>query len=141
MKVYNVSRSIQATPEVIWAILTDASKYPEWDPGMVRVEGNIAPGEKIKVITKLSPNRAFPVKVSEFVTGQKMAWSGGMPLGLFKGQRTYTLSPQEDGATEFSMREVFSGLLFPLFGGSIPDLTPSFEQFADGLKSWAESNG
>jgi hypothetical protein len=26
------------------------------------------------------------VKVTEFVPGQRMVWSGGMPLGLFKGR-------------------------------------------------------
>ena len=61
-----------------------------------------------------------------------------MPLGLFKGVRTYTLTPQGDGTTEFSMEEVFSGLLEPLISKSIPDMSESFEQFADGLKRAAE---
>ena len=139
MKVYSVTKTIEATPETIWAILTDSSSYPEWDPGMERIEGRIAPGEKIKVFTKLNPGRTFPVKVTDFVPGQKMTWSGGIPLGLFKGERTFSLSPQENTTTEFTMREVFSGLLLPMFGRSIPDLTSSFEQFAAGLKSRAES--
>ena len=41
------------------------------------------------------------------------AGSGGMPFGLFKGERTFTLTPRS-GAVEFAMREVFSGLLSPL---------------------------
>ena len=141
MKVYSVTKTIEATSETIWAILTDASRYPEWDPGMDRIEGRIAPGEKIKVFTKLSPGRTFPVKVTDFVVGRKMTWTGGMPLGLFKGQRTFTLSLQGSRTTEFTMREVFSGLLLPVFGRSIPDLTSSFEQFAAGLKTRAESGG
>ena len=141
MKVYSVTKTIEATPEIIWAILTNASSYPDWDPGMDRLEGRIAPGETIKVFTKLNPGRTFPIKVTDFVPGQKMTWTGGMPLGLFKGERTFTLSPQGNDTTEFTMREVFSGLLLPLFGRSIPDLTSSFEQFADGLKTRAESAG
>jgi hypothetical protein len=39
---------------------------------------------------------------------------------------------------EFHMREEFSGLLSPLIAGSIPDLQPSFEQFADGLRHLCE---
>ena len=43
------------------------------DTGSIdRIEGNIAPGEKIKVFTKLSPGRAFPAKVTDFVLGQIM---------------------------------------------------------------------
>ncbi|MBI1881673.1 MAG: hypothetical protein HYR94_26140, partial [Chloroflexi bacterium] len=89
----------------------------------------------------LSPGRAFPVKVTEFVPGQKMTWASGMPLGLFKGERTFPLSPQSHGAAEFTVREVFSGPLLPLIGRSIPDLTSAFEQFAAGLKNRAERAG
>ena len=139
MKEYSATTLIAASPETIWAILIDAPRYPEWDPGVDRIEGTIAAGEKITAYTKLSPGRAFPVKVTEFVPGKKMIWSGGMPMGLFKGERTFTLSPQGNGTIEFTVHEVFSGLLLPLIGRSIPDLTLSFEQFATGLKNRAES--
>jgi hypothetical protein len=64
-----------------------------------------------------------------------------MPLGLFKGERTFTLSPQSQGATKFTLREEFSGPLLALIGRSIPDMTSTFEQFAAGLKSRAERAG
>jgi hypothetical protein len=139
MKEYRATTTIEASPETIWTILTNAAGYPEWDPGVDRIEGRIAPGEKITAFTKLSPGRAFPVKVSEFVPGQKMTWTGGMPLGLFKGERTFTLIPRDHSAVEFTVREVFSGPLLPLIGRSIPDLSASFEQFVAGLKKRAES--
>jgi hypothetical protein len=141
MKEYSATTMIKASPETIWAILTNAPGYPEWDPVVDRIEGHIAPGEKITAFTKLSPGRAFPVKVTEFVPGQKMTWSSGMPLGLFKGERTFTLAPQSNGAVKFTVREVFSGLLLPLIGRSIPDMTGPFEQFVAGLKNHAESTG
>lgn len=141
MKEYSATIKIKASPETIWAILTNAPAYPEWDPGVDRIEGRIAPGEKITAYTKLSPGRAFPVKVTEFRPGQKMTWTGGMPLGLFKGERTFTLAPQNNGVVEFTVREIFSGPLLPLIGRSIPDLSSSFEQFAAGLKNQAEKAG
>jgi hypothetical protein len=67
-----------------------------------------------------------------------MVWSGGMPLGLFTGTRTFTLTPRSDGSTEFTMREEFRGLLAPLIGRSIPDLQPAFDAFAAALKREAE---
>ena len=138
---FNAASKIKASPETIWEILTDAPGYPNWDPWVERIEGTIAPGETIKAYTKLSPGRAFPAKVTEFVPGQKMTWSGGMPLGLFKGIRTFTLVPQEDGVIEFTLREVFSGPLLPLIGRSIPDMTSAFQDFAAGLKQHAEGAG
>jgi hypothetical protein len=69
-----------------------------------------------------------------------MTWTGGMPLGLFKGVRTFTLTPDGDGKTRFHAREEFTGVMLPLIWRSMPDLAPSFEQFAQGLKQRAESN-
>lgn len=139
MKSFQAKTSIRATPDTIWRILTDAPHYTSWNTTVDKVEGRIAPGETIKVHAKISPGRAFPVKVSEFVPGRKMVWSSGMPLGLFKGERTFTLNPRGDGTVDFQMAEVFSGLLSPLIGKSIPDLQPAFDEFAQALKSRAES--
>src|ERR1700686_93524 len=104
MKFYEAAADIEASPDVVWSILTDAPGLSRWDSGVERVEGHIAPGETIKVFVKVNPGRAFPIKVTEFVPGQRMGWSGGMPLGLVKGVRTYTLAPLGNGTTTFKMR-------------------------------------
>ncbi len=139
MKSFHASTLIRSTPETIWSILTDASRWSEWNTTVSKIAGKIALGEKITVYAKVNPGRAFPLKVSEFVPGKKMVWAGGMPLGLFKGERTYTLTPRSDGQVEFDMREEFSGLMAPLITKSIPDLQPSFEEFALALKQRAET--
>lgn len=137
MKSYDSSATIDAAPEVVWAILTNAAGFPDWDSGVERVEGTIAPGEQIKVFSEVSPGRAFPVRV-ELEANRRMTWRGGMPLGLFKGVRTFSLTP--DGAgTAFAMREEFSGPLLPLIWRTMPDLQPSFDQFTAGLKARAEA--
>ena len=138
MESYDVTKHIAATPETIWAILTDAAGYTSWDSGVERVEGSIALGNKIKVYSKINPGRAFPVKVSELAPSSKMTWTGGMPLGLFKGVRTFTLTPESETVTRFDMREEFTGPLLPMIWKSMPDLTASFEQFAKGLKDKSE---
>lgn len=139
MTFFTASTNIKATPETIWAIITDAPHYPDWDPGVIRIDGDIAAGEKITAHAKISPNRAFPVKVVEFVPNQKMVWSSGMPLGLFKGERTFNLNPKGDGTIDFVLREEFTGLLAPMITKSIPDLTETFENFVAGLKAHAEA--
>jgi hypothetical protein len=139
MKSYEATSLIDAEPDAIWPVLTDGSTYADWDSGVERLEGRIAPGETIKLYVKVNPGRAFPVKVTEFKPGQMMRWTGGMPLGLFKGERTYTLTPQGDGVTKFTMREEYTGPLLPMIWGSIPNLQPSFDQFANGLKHRVET--
>jgi hypothetical protein len=138
MRFYEATASIAAEPDTIWRILTDASGYAEWDSGVTRIDGRIAPDERIKVMSEANPGRAFPVKVTELAPGRRMVWSGGMPLGLFRGVRTFTLSPEGNGTTRFHMREEYTGPMLPLIWRSMPDLGPSFTQFATGLKARAE---
>ncbi len=119
--------------------MTDAAGLPAWDSGIQRVEGRIATGETIKVYSEVSPGRAFPAKVVDFTPGRTMRWSGGMPLGLFKGERTFTLTPQGERMTRFTMREEYSGPMLPMIWRSMPDLQPSFDKFTNGLKRQAEA--
>ena len=137
MRHYESTAEIDTAPDAIWAILTDAASYPAWDSGVLGVDGTIAPGEKITVRSEANPKRAFPVRVTELDAPRRMAWSGGMPLGLFRGVRTFTLEPQGT-STRFTMREEYSGPLLPVIWRSMPDLGPSFDQFARGLKQRAE---
>lgn len=139
MKKFSTTVPIRAPAERIWSLLTDAAGYPSWNSTVERVGGAIALGEKITVYTKASPGRPFPVKVIEFEPNRRMVWSGGMPLGFFKGSRTFTLRPRSSQDVEFSMREEFSGALAPLIARTIPDLQPSFDRFAADLKARAES--
>jgi len=140
MKAFAVKTMIRATPEHIWRLLTDAAGYTRWNNTVDKVTGKIAPGERVTVHPKINPGRAFPVKVTEFEAPRKMVWTGGMPLGLFKGERTFTLAPSQNGEVEFSMREEYTGLLAPLIGRSIPDLQPAFDEFASDLKRAAEGS-
>jgi hypothetical protein len=55
------------------------------------------------------------------------------------GKRTYLLSENSDGQTQFTMTEKIGGLMFPLFAKMIPPFDDSFEQFIKDLKVEAES--
>ena len=139
MKSYEASSTIAAAPEAVWTILTDARGYSDWDSGVRSVKGTIAPGEKLELVSEANPGRAFKLAVTEFEPPRSMTWSGGMPLGLFRGVRTFALTPEDGGATHFTVREEYSGPMLPLIWRSMPDLQPSFDQFAAGLKARAES--
>jgi hypothetical protein len=140
-RLYEASSVIDAKPEAIWAVLTDGASWTSWDSAVARLDGRIAPGQKVTVYPEVNPNRGFAVTVVEFAPGQRMTWRGGMPLGLFTGTRTYTLTPQPDGAVRFDMREEYTGPLAGMVFKSIPDLAPSFARFAAGLKRRVEGSG
>lgn len=136
---YSARTTINAAPETVFALLTDARRYPSWNPAVLSLDGTIAAGEKIRLVSVLDPKRTFKLTVTEVESPNRMVWADGMPLGLFKGVRTYTVTPLEEGRTEFTMEEVFTGPLAPLITKAIPDMTESFGMFADGLKKAAES--
>jgi hypothetical protein len=141
MRSFETNTTIDASPERVWDVLADSSSWPDWDSGVVRVEGELRVGNRVKVVSELNPKRAYPVKVVELEPARGMTWKGGMPLGLFRGVRTYRLSPDGAGRTRFEMREEFSGPLLPLIWRSMPDMNPSFRQFAEGLKRRVEDSG
>lgn len=139
MKSYETSVLIAAVPEDVWTVLTDTDAYSSWDSGVLAVTGQVALGARVTVRSAANPKRAFPVTVTELQPPQRMVWSGGMPLGLFRGVRTFTLAAESGGGTRFHMREKYTGPMLPLIWRSMPDLQPSFDQFARGLKARVES--
>jgi hypothetical protein len=141
MRCYEATSTIAASPAAVWAVLSDGASWPVWDSGVDAVDGDIALGETVKIRVKAAPGRAFPVKVTTFEAPRQLRLRGGMPLGLFKGVRTYDLAQEMDGATTFRMREEYTGPLLPLIWRSMPDLGPSFDRFARGLKQRVESGG
>lgn len=138
MKVH-AEATIHASPDTIWALLTNGQTWTDWDTSTVRLEGDIAEGETLTVFKKADPKRAFKPKVVSIDrdTGQ-MVWSGGMPLGLFVGRRTFAISPAGD-LTHVSIEEEFSGLLLPMMKKVMPDLQPFIEEQVAALKTGAEA--
>lgn len=134
--VYAVGHNIQAKPQRLWALLTNAQDLPRWNSTIKSMEGSIALGQTVKLVATIAPQRSFNLTVSEFVPEQKLVFSDGN--AMFKGVRTYTLAPKSDGTTDFTMAEVYTGLMLPMIAGSLPDFGPVFERYAADLKQEAE---
>ncbi|MGD1856399.1 MAG: SRPBCC family protein [Leptolyngbyaceae cyanobacterium] len=138
MKSFQASTIIERPPATVWSVLTDAAGYSDWATGTHRLEGQITEGGVLKLFTQSKPQQPMTLTVKDVVAPRTFTLSGGLPLGLFRGNRTCTLTPLADSRTEFIMKEVFTGPLEPILGRMLPDLTPSFEEFAAGLKQRCE---
>jgi hypothetical protein len=128
---------VRATPERIWALLTNAADFPRWNSTVTRIAGKIERGEKLAIQVPAAPGRTFKPRVVKLEPGRTMVWSDGF-APMFKGVRTFTLAPNPDGSTAFSMVEVLSGVMLPMIRGSLPDFGPTFETYAADLKREAE---
>jgi uncharacterized protein YndB with AHSA1/START domain len=138
---YVTAVTILAAPEEVWKILTDAAGYADWNPEIVAIEGRMAPGARIKARVKVGGGalRTVTMQVTAFESQSRMEWTGGLPLGLFVGRRTFTIAPR-DGATEFRMHLRMSGPLAPLILKSVGDRQPEIDTFSAALKARAEQH-
>lgn len=133
----SVLATVNARPEAVWALLTDATKFPSWNSTVTKIEGEIADGQTLKLTVPSAPGRVFSPKVAIVDKGRLMIWSDGF-APMFKGVRTFTLTANPDGTTDFSMSEEFSGLMLPLIKKSLPDFQPVFQAYAEDLQRAAE---
>jgi hypothetical protein len=140
MLVYAVGTRIEAPREAVWRVLVDAPGYTKWNSTLASLDGEIAQGKQVQLVTKAVPDTTFQLTVSELVPNEKMVWEDGMPMGLFAGVRTYRLRSDPDGATIFTMSEVFSGGMLGMIEGSLPDMRSSFETVAADLKRKVEAD-
>ncbi|MEM9779372.1 MAG: SRPBCC domain-containing protein [Pseudomonadota bacterium] len=140
MRYHEVTRMIDASPDVVWSILTDPKTLANGQFSILRIEGVIQEGGQIDLWSEVDPKRKFRLKIVSLEPGRRMVWESGMPFGLFRGARVFELARQGTG-TQFRMREDYSGPLAGLMIKVIPDLQPSFETFGDGLKTTVEARG
>jgi hypothetical protein len=135
---YGVTTNVRATPSRIWSLLTNVGDYPRWNSTITSSEGMITDGGQLRLRVAAAPGRLFKLGVSKIVPQRSMVWSDGF-APMFRGQRTFTLTPKDDGTVDFDMVEVFSGLMLPMIAGSLPDFEPVFAQYAEDLKKESEA--
>jgi hypothetical protein len=133
----SIAVKIRATPSRIWGLLTNTKEMPSWNSTLTRIEGDVKVDSRLAIEVPASKGRVFRPTVTELTPEKSMVWSDGT-APFFKGVRSYTLSPNDDGTTTFTMSEVFSGMMLPMIRGSLPDFGPIFETYAADLKRAAE---
>src|SRR5690349_17632320 len=100
MKEYHSSVLIDAPPETVWTALVDGAAYQDWNPEIIAVEGQMKSGARIAVRVRLGSGaiRKMSMRITAFDAPQRMEWTGGLPLGLFVGRRTFSVTPQGRGS-------------------------------------------
>jgi hypothetical protein len=138
MKAYDATVEIQAGPDTIWAILTDALGYQAWDSGRGAGRRPHRAGREDHRALPGQPGPRLPGQGDRVRSRPADDLERRHAAGPVQGRRTITLAPGSDGTTRFTVREEYTGPLLPLIWRSMPDLAPSFRQFATGLKQRAE---
>lgn len=134
---------INAIPDKVWAILTDFENYPNWNPFIKSIKGQVAVGNTITA--RMEPPEAkgmtFKPKVLAFETNKEFRWLGHLLFpGLFDGEHTFELIDNKNGTTTFIQSEKFKGILVPLFKKMLDNNTKNgFILMNQKLKELAEN--
>ena len=104
---------IDASAATVWNTLTDLPRYQEWNPFMVRSEGEIAVGKRLRnTMRNNGKDLTFTPRVMSVVPGRKFAWLGSLWFkGLFDGHHYFEIEPLGPQRCKLIHGEHFSGLL------------------------------
>lgn len=142
MKELSTSVEITATPEKIWALLTDFDRYPEWNPFILSILGRAKLRERLKVTIAPPGSKpmVFKPQVTLYKKEHQLGWLGSLLMrGIFDGHHIFEIVPIDAATTRFIQREEFSGLLVPFLWKSLNTKTRAgFEAMNKKLKELAE---
>jgi hypothetical protein len=133
---------INASPEKVWAILTNFGNYPNWNPFIKSIKGEVRVGNKITA--RIEPPNAkgmtFKPRILTFNTNKQLRWLGHLLfIGLFDGDHKFELIDNGNGTTTFIQSEIFKGILVPFFKKQLDNKTKKgFEAMNMKLKELAE---
>ena len=135
---------IHASPQKVWAILTDFSQYPEWNPFIKSISGSLRMGDtlSIRIETPDSSTMNFSSVVKNLTPEHLLIWQGKFLIkGLFDGKHKFILENCETH-TKLIHEEKFTGILVPFFPKSFFEkIQLSFQRMNLALKQRSEAFG
>lgn len=134
--------NIDAPPRDVWAMLTDFTAMPAWNPFIRSISGELRPGAQLSV--HIAPpgksGMRFRPTVLAVKEARELRWIGRLLIpGLFDGEHYFKLEPQGTG-TLFIHGEKFSGLLVGMMRWALSATEQGFNAMNAALKDHAEGN-
>ena len=130
---------IAATPERVWAVLTDLASYPQWNPVFREASGQVAVGNRI-TLTSTQPETGHTmtvkVKVLTAEPAAELRWVSSV-LGLMTSKRSFTLSPA-NGGTRLMQTQTYRGLFTRFPPKTVIRIQTSFDAINQAIKQRAE---
>ncbi|MFJ9342838.1 SRPBCC family protein [Streptomyces sp. NPDC101733] len=115
--------TIDATPEEVWATLTDLPRYCTWNTLIREAAGEVVPGTRLDLRTypESGRPRSSRPRVLTVVPGVELRWvTRRFPVpGLLDGERYFRLSEGPGRTTRLEHGERFRGLLVPFLGKTL----------------------
>ncbi|MFK7787736.1 MAG: SRPBCC family protein [Crocinitomicaceae bacterium] len=130
--------NINADVKTVWSIFTDFENYPNWNPFIKSIKGEIKVGERFEAeIAKFS----FKPITKVYDYERELTWLGrGFIPGIFDGKHSFIFTKNDDGSTTLVQSEVFRGILVPFMSKKFKaEIKEGFEAMNSSLKELAET--
>jgi hypothetical protein len=135
------STTIDATPAQVWAVLGKPQSYKDWNPFLVRMEGQMIEGARLTNTMRPSGSgkeMTFRPVVLKVVPDKELRWLGRFLLPrIFDGEHYFLLQDRE-GRTHLTHGEAFRGI--GLWFMDVEQLRRDFEAMNAALKLRVEAN-
>lgn len=130
--------TIDASPETVWAVITDFASFPEWNPMTPAMKGELTVGAKLKGTLGLGPLKVpfFPKLLTVDETNE-LRWKGGVP-GAFVADHRFIVEAAPSGGSILRHHEEFTGV-FALKGPTVKTANGVHAKFNAACKQRAES--
>lgn len=131
---------IDAPPREVWRVLADFHAYPEWNPFITQISGQLAAGERLAVTLGSSEGRQYNFKPTLIVVEpeRELRWRGHLWIkGLFDGEHFFSLNGTGD-RTRLVHGEDFRGILVKFMGSALTDAARGFVGMNQALKRRVE---
>jgi hypothetical protein len=108
---------IDATAEQVWQVLTNFPAYLEWNSKIWPNAGELRAGARLRVRVRVAGGLSFAFRatVLKAEPGRELCWVGRLPARLLEGRHSFSIVPLEQKRVRFVHREVYSGLLVPIY--------------------------
>jgi hypothetical protein len=133
---------IDASPAAVWVVLADTRGYPDWNPFVRRLTGDLKQGARLEAYITPPDGRSMTFRPSVLAAepGRELRWLGRFLVpGLLDGEHSFTIEPLADGRTRFIQSERFTGILVRPFRKTLRATELGFEQMNRALKLRAEA--
>ena len=95
------SVSLASPPERVWEVLTDFAAFPDWNPLVLRVEGEPRAGARLRLLIAQPDGsgvrRRLSARIDEWRRRERLGWTGG-PWPIFRGHHWFDLSARDGGS-------------------------------------------
>ena len=128
--------TINAYPEKVWSVISDGSKYNQWNSVINDLEGELVEGKKVNFTFNQNEGKSYPIsaEIKEIQENRLLNQFGGT-VGVMTFDHRYIIEELNE-AVKVTIHEDYRGIMVPFWSPS--DVQLAYERLNEELKKRCE---